>query len=468
MDSITLRARFIIESSTRIHSPGYIQLRDGQVIDVGSLRRHGLSQPAVDLGDCVLAPAFINAHTHLEFSDLCQPLPPGASFADWIDAVFQYRQRRVADRHPQSNARQGANPLQQGLRECWEAGTGVVVDIASYPSELRYQWDQFPASPDHPLLLGGRRRLPPSANRHLLSTMFPRVIALCEVLGLNQQRLETTWQWAKGKLQEYDGWRPATTSQQLSTGGRRPGDDSATRCGANCLWQTGLSPHAPYSIYWSEPWLTRLAQLMSKRLVAMHVAESPAERQYLDDGGGPLAALWRKLQFPPEVPSPTLGESLRWFLQADRCLVVHGNYLASAELEVMHKHPGASIVFCPRTHRHFQHDQYPLRQMLTGRLTVVLGTDSRATNPDLDIWQEAIACAHQFPWLDPRWVVAGITSRAAKALGIQGSFGTLQRGAWATIVYCESRPHWTAENLFENLVADVQRWAPLTEFDESA
>ncbi len=47
-----------------------------------------------------------------------------------------------------------------------------------------------------------------------------------------------------------------------------------------------------------------------------------------------------------------------------------------------------SVVYCPRTHAFFGHEPYPLAELLQRGVRVALGTDSRASNPDLDMWTE--------------------------------------------------------------------------------
>ena len=56
------------------------------------------AKPVTDLGNVALLPGFINAHTHLEFSLLKQPLgQPGMPFADWIGEVVAFRRGLAAE-----------------------------------------------------------------------------------------------------------------------------------------------------------------------------------------------------------------------------------------------------------------------------------------------------------------------------------------------------------------------------------
>ena len=47
-----------------------------------------------------------------------------------------------------------------------------------------------------------------------------------------------------------------------------------------------------------------------------------------------------------------------------------------------------AVVYCPRTHAWFGHPPYPLEKMLAAGVPVALGTDSRASSPDLSLLAE--------------------------------------------------------------------------------
>ena len=202
-----------------------------------------------------------------------------------------------------------------------------------------------------------------------------------------------------------------------------------------CLQSLGLSPHAPYSTpetLWRD--VARLA-VRQHRLVAMHMVESPAERQWIDDGTGPFADLHARLGVPDFARSPTLIiDACRALAQAPHALVIHGNYLTESEMDAIAMHrKNLSVVFCPRTHQHFRHSEYPLEALLSRGIRVVLGTDSRSSNPDLNLWQEARAALAQHSALRPSQALSAITAQAAEAIGYEAHFGTLRPGSVAAL-----------------------------------
>jgi cytosine/adenosine deaminase-related metal-dependent hydrolase len=171
------------------------------------------------------------------------------------------------------------------------------------------------------------------------------------------------------------------------------------------------------------------------RLVAMHLVESPAERQWIDDGTGPFAELHSRLGVPDVPRSPTLIiDACRALAQAPHALIIHGNYLTEPEMDAIAMvRKNLSVVFCPRTHRHFEHSDYPLEALLARGIRVVLGTDSRSSNPDLNLWQEAHTALAQHRSLRPSQALSAITDQAAESIGREAHFGTLRPGRVAAL-----------------------------------
>ena len=83
------RARWVLPISSPPMENGWVRCDQGVITSLG---RGSVAEEIIDLGNVAIIPCLINAHTHLEFSNLEAPLGTGdGSFADWIQAVLDYR-----------------------------------------------------------------------------------------------------------------------------------------------------------------------------------------------------------------------------------------------------------------------------------------------------------------------------------------------------------------------------------------
>jgi cytosine/adenosine deaminase-related metal-dependent hydrolase len=93
--------------------------------------------------------------------------------------------------------------------------------------------------------------------------------------------------------------------------------------------------------------------------------------------------------------------------------------------------PTQTVVVCPRTHSAFGHPHHPFPLM---NVRVALGTDSLASNPDLDILAEARFLRRHYPEVTPAKILRMLTLNGAEALGFAAVAGSLTPGKSADLV----------------------------------
>jgi cytosine/adenosine deaminase-related metal-dependent hydrolase len=201
-------------------------------------------------------------------------------------------------------------------------------------------------------------------------------------------------------------------------------------------FRVALSPHAPYSTHRN---LVLEACRLSRRFrlpLAMHLAESEEEIELLQSGKGAFRDLlvdfdaWQPSAFPGGMKTRDYLEMLD---QACRSLVIHGNYLVRSDWEYLARRAATmAVVYCPRTHDFFQHARYPLNPMLRAGVRVVVGTDSRASNPDLNLLEDLRFVASS-SGVHPEVVLHMGTDWAAAALDCEKDAGTLMPGGPADL-----------------------------------
>jgi cytosine/adenosine deaminase-related metal-dependent hydrolase len=400
-----IQAKYVVPCTGDVFNDGAVAVEDDRIVAVGPLDkvcRQVNSNRVRDLGDVAILPAPINAHTHLEFSDLTGPLgQPGIEFTSWIREVMRDRAQR-RDRSAATTEEHSRQSISRGLHLLQKSGTTAVGEIAT-------QLLRFEGTLETPVL-----------------------VSFYELIGISADRIENAKQQASA-------WFSANPADQMENQHR-----------------FGLSPHAPYSCHVE---LVQWACKQSARHhfpVAMHLAETRAELELLATATGPFHEMLEEFGFwnKPAFASPRSPiDYLQVLAQADRALIVHGNYLNNSELEfIAEHHDRMSIVFCPRTHDYFRHEDYPLSQILEKGIPVALGTDSLASNPDLNVWNEAAFVAHAFPQLDPQTILNMITTSAAQSLGLSQTHGSIEPGKLARMVTIDIPENsWNLDNLFDHL-----------------
>jgi aminodeoxyfutalosine deaminase len=197
----------------------------------------------------------------------------------------------------------------------------------------------------------------------------------------------------------------------------------------NC--RRGLSPHAPYSVHSSLYRFTADLARYKQIPLATHLAETSAELELLQQRCGRFVDFLNDLGvWEPDGLISEPGDVLRINQQVPNFLIVHGNYLTASDVIPRL----ATVVYCPRTHAAFGHPPHPFRAYLAAGIRVALGTDSLASNPDLDILAEARFLHVRYPEVPEDSLLRMITLSGAEALGWEGETGSLTPGKSADLV----------------------------------
>ncbi|MEX0676216.1 MAG: amidohydrolase family protein [Pirellulales bacterium] len=369
--SSALRARFVFPLSGPPIADGLVVVDGSRIAAVAD----NLSVGSVDdLGNVAILPGLVNAHTHLEFSNLPQPLgSPGMSLPQWLRGVMEHRQTAG---HAAERA------VARGLAECIAAGTTAVGEIAAT------DWRTADYLPQN----------------------MPTTVMFHESIGPTLMRA-----------------REAAAAAKAFLAAKRPRADVLP----------ALSPHAPYTVH---PHLLSSLVELSRRYrvpLAMHLAETREELELLHLSSGPFRELLESLDAWDPADDARLASIVDYLAQlarAPRALVIHGNYLDGEEIEFLSAHRQTmSVVYCPRSHHFFAHEPYPLARLLAAGVSMALGTDSRASNPDLSIFEEMRFVAAHHPQVDPATVLRLGTIGGAAALALDDRMGTLEPGKAANL-----------------------------------
>ncbi len=379
---------------------GVVRFEAGRIVSIGSEPASGADPDEQILNlpdDLALIPGLVNAHTHLEFSDLAQPLgTAGSPLPTWIRQVVAHRRGSPSPL---------AAAISQGLEECLTAGTTLLGEIAT---------NDWRSQPDLP-------------------QTRPTTLMFWESLGLTPAA-------ASAAIERADQFMDQTDTP------------------ANIL--RGLSPHAPYSVHPTLLAHLIQVSRRENLPVAMHLAESREELELIEHGNGLFRDMLQAIGAWDASPTARLDSIEAYLLalaEAPRALVIHGNYLRAEHWNFLaERAQRMALVYCPRTHGYFCHPPYPLVELLERGVHVALGTDSRASSPSLSLFDEAKFVAQHHPLVSPHEVLRMATQAGAEALGLAKDFGTLEPGKRANLAVVRLGDHDLADAHHRLLNASAQ------------
>jgi cytosine/adenosine deaminase-related metal-dependent hydrolase len=371
---------------------GFVVVQGDRIVEVGPW--HGSKPGTIDLGEVVLMPGLVNAHTHLGLSHLNREPMPG-SFVDWLLSLGS---RVVAPGEDAAEVNRRA--VRMGVIESLRAGVTCVGDIAARSGVA---WD-------------------------VLATLPMRCVAFRECLGLGANVERFRRELREAVLSRHE------TSRLIA----------------------GLSPHAPYTVdiegYRD---CVEIARALAMP-IATHLAEHPAEAEFLRDGSGMFAEAYRILGIDITSVPRFEGGPIRFAKTAGLlelpAVLGHVNYADDDELDLLAA-GSASVVFCPRTHAYFGHAPHRWREMLARGINMALGTDSRASSPNLSLLEDARLLFNAGS--DSEQLLELLTAKGAKALGLHRQVGAIASGMQADLVAFEAA---SIEDLLERAPQAHRVW----------
>lgn len=327
--------------------------------------------PAEDFGNAVILPGLINTHTHLELTGF-EGQAREREFPAWIRRLRELKTTRAPAEYVEAARR--------GLAACYAAGVTTIADTGDSGAVVR-----------------------------VLAEAGGSGVAYQEVFGPHPEQAE----------ESLAGLRARVVCSRAWSGDRV---------------RIGVSPHAPYTV--SGPLFRAVAAWSRSESLplAVHIAESPAETEFLANGSGPFARAWEGRGIP--LPSPSGLSPVAWLaghgVLSERTLCIHAVQLGRGDIERL-ADSGASVAHCPLSNQAHRHGAAPLGALLQAGIRVGIGTDSEASVGRLDLLAEARA-ARSLARLTAEAVIQLCTLGGAGALGLAGETGSLCVGKWGDCV----------------------------------
>ncbi len=368
-----LRARCVYPMVGLPIEDGYVRIIDGHIVDVGLWSECGDRNEYQDLGDVLLLPGLINAHCHLEYTNLVGAIPPPESFTEWIQAIIE-KKAGIDD----SSFRQS---WLEGARQALDYGTTTMGNVDTRCDLLPSLWAATPL----------------------------RIISFIESILFENNRDVPEF---VGKLKEWlSENKPANGKIGVS-----PHAPYTTKLGF--LRECGAMLNVPMSMHIAES--SEENQMFRDGGGDMWEMFCEAGRDVSDCGGR----------------SPLAG-AIEAGLLDKQMLLVHGNYLDSYDIAAIAKSktnvvhcPRSHDYF---RHRAFPaHEmKYSGVNLCLGTDSLVTMRDPESK---LELFSEMRLFRDNNPGWSSRNIIEMVTINPAKALGMEGEIGCLNTGAKADLL----------------------------------
>jgi aminodeoxyfutalosine deaminase len=375
-----VRARIVVTMDGPPIEDGAAAISGNRIIDVGKFSEIKIRNvgDVVDLGDRALLPGLINAHCHLDYTCLCEQIPPPKSFTDWIRAINAAKAKLSAQDYVAS--------INEGFAEARQFGTTTIANLTAFPEliaeidpSIRTWWfaelidvrapEQASKLVDSAMeSLKGTRTwgLAP----HALFTASMDLYRRCEEVAQREKVLLTT--------------HLAESREEME------------------MFRNGSGP---------------LYDFMKKIGRPMDDCRqgTPLERFLrIRDSSGPKAFGARN--------------DNDW-------LVAHLNELAESDFELLERlQMKFHVVHSSRSHGYFGHSRFPFERLRSLGFNICLGTDSLASNDSLSLFAEMRAFQKEFPRVSPEEILQMMTVNPGRALQRENSLGQIRCDAHADLV----------------------------------
>jgi aminodeoxyfutalosine deaminase len=327
----------------------------------------------VQIFDGTICPGFVNAHCHIELSHLKNKIPQHTGLVNFILDILKLRTAN-------DEIKQEAMHLAE--EELYNSGTVAVGDICNTTDSIflkkdsKLHWHNF-----------------------------------IEVSGFNEDFAQKRFDDIKNVQQQFN----------------------------NIPINNSLTPHAPYSVS------SKLFQLINENIfgktLSIHNQETAFENEFLQNKTGDFLRLYENLGIDISSFAPTNKSSLQsWLPQLDhakKIISVHNSFTNEEDIVFAKQFSSTQEIYfclCPNANLYIENTLPPVEMLIKKNCNIVLGTDSYASNTQLNIFEEIKTIQKNFPNISLEKILQWATLNGAKALGLDEFLGSFEKGKKAGVV----------------------------------
>jgi aminodeoxyfutalosine deaminase len=349
--------------------------------------------------DGIICPGFVNAHCHIELSHLKNAIPQHTGLVNFILAILKLR--TAEDEIKQAAMRLAADEL-------YNSGTIAVGDICNTTDSIalkqnsKIYWHNF-----------------------------------IEVSGFSENIAQKRFDEIKEVYKQFSNQLQTSKNTDFQVpppiGGEFRG---AFPSGG---FRGALSPHAPYSL--SKTLFNFINQTALGKTLSIHNQETPTENEFLQNKTGDFLRLYETLGIDISSFTPNAKSSFQHWLpllsNAKKIISVHNSFTCEADILFAKQFaPLQEIYFClcPNANLYIENTLPPVEMLLKNNCNIVLGTDSYASNTQLNIFEEIKTIQKNFPQISLENILQWATINGARALEIDDMYGSFEKGKMSGVV----------------------------------
>lgn len=338
----------------------------------------GAAGEAIESFKGILCPGFINAHCHLELSHMKGIIPPKTGMISFLLSVMQHRD---TDKEIVLQAIADAESLML------DKGIVAVGDICNTTDTLALK-----------------------KQGNLLYHNF--IEAMGFVAASADQRFE-----AAHKI-----------FMQFASLYNIPAESNS------------IVPHSPYSV--SAELFKKIMDFPGNHLLTIHNQESEEENEFFRDGSGDFLRLYKSMgidiSFHQGNRKTSLQNFVNRFYRNQTLILVHNVHTNQEDLEYINMHSAVKenlyFCLCPNANLYINDRLPDVKMLLKYSSGIVIGTDSLASNHQLDILEELKTIQKEYPSIETAELLKWATINGAVALQLSDVLGSFDPGKQPGIV----------------------------------
>jgi cytosine/adenosine deaminase-related metal-dependent hydrolase len=329
--------------------------------------------------DGILSPGFINCHCHLELSHMKGLIPEQTGLVDFVFKV-------VTERH--FAGEEILDAIENAENEMIANGTVAVGDICN-----------------------NLLTLPQKAKARLAWYNFIETSGWLPSLA--ETRFERSYTFYKA-------------FQQLQT--------------TNHKLQSALSPHAPYSV--SDALWDLMQPHFAGKTITIHNQETTFEDELFLEGKGDFTRMYKLMKFDNSFFAPSGKSSLQSYFPrlsgAEQVILVHNTFTSEQDIRFAEaKRKNVNWCLCINANQYIEKAIPPVDLLQKHNCSIILGTDSLASNHSLSILEELKTIHRYFPAIPVNELLRWATYNGAKALQMDQQLGSFEKGKMPGVVLIE-------------------------------